>query len=298
GPPEIDRRGDREARYAAVLVVVAALLRDVVQILKRGDLVLRARARQRDRRHLARVDRREERRIEIARRLQRLAGPPEDEEHATAALLGENPFLLQLSPRPDDVVARRQAVTQRHVLLGQRIHLLGQQVDRGSLRRDHRLEIADGGVVRRAQAVGQRREALDPLAAVAQRTLGLADAGHDIAQLRDERVVRRHGRALARYVQAIVADPRLGELGVDVADEPRADRDLLQQAVLLRIDLLQLGQFALGLRRCSAGGEDKDQRRECEHELLHWNNSPIESGETSFAACLCGFTSVLPATTS
>src|SRR2546427_12084758 len=57
--PEIDRRRNREARDAGVLVVVA-LLGDEVQILERRDAVLGPRARQRNRRYLAGVDRREQ----------------------------------------------------------------------------------------------------------------------------------------------------------------------------------------------------------------------------------------------
>src|ERR1051326_3985685 len=90
---------------------------------------MRGGAGQRDLRDLARVDRGEVPRIEIARRLQRLAGPPENEEHAAAALLGQDAFLLQLVPSADDVITGGEAVAQRHVLRGERVHLLTDQVN-------------------------------------------------------------------------------------------------------------------------------------------------------------------------
>src|SRR5260221_11010179 len=124
--PEIDWRRNREARHAGEGVVLV-FLGDVRQILQRRDAILTARAGQGNLRHLARIDRREQARIEVARRLERLARAPQDEEHAAAALLGENPLLLELVARPDDIVAGRQAVLQRDVLFRQRVDAVGEQ---------------------------------------------------------------------------------------------------------------------------------------------------------------------------
>ena len=165
---------------------------------------------------------------------------------------------------------------QGDVLFGQRSHAIGEQIDRRLLPGDHRLHVAHRGIERGAEAVRQRGQALDPLAALVQRGFGLLDARHDVAQLGDQRVVRGGNRTFARHMQPVVADLRLGELDVDVTDEARADRDFLHQAVLLGVDLLQVGQLAFRLRRSSAGGEAKRERRECVRKLSHCNDSPIK----------------------
>ena len=158
--------------------------------------------------------------------MQRLAGAPKDKEHAAAALLGENPLLLQLGPRSDHIVAGRQAVAQRYVFRRECVDLIREQIDGLLLRRDHGLEVARGRVERRPEAVRQVSQVLDALTALSELALGLPHAGDNVAQFGDQRVARCGDRALARHVEP-AAHLHLRDLYVDVAEEPRAQGHFL-----------------------------------------------------------------------
>src|SRR2546421_12373383 len=112
----------------------------------------------------------------VARRHERLPALPQDEEESGAALLRDDPLLLELILGADHVINRvrdrghvLERVPEGRILRGERLHLEREGVDRFLLVGNHALEVLHGRGELVPQAVGERGEVLDTLLALLSR---------------------------------------------------------------------------------------------------------------------------------
>src|SRR3989454_9893464 len=107
---------------------------------------------------------REDAGIEVAGRHERLAALPQDEEESGAALLRDDPLLLELILGADHVVDRvrdrghvLERVPEGRILRSERLHLEREGVNRFLLVGNHALEVLHGRGEVVPQAVGDRK---------------------------------------------------------------------------------------------------------------------------------------------
>src|SRR5438874_1889298 len=134
------------------------------------------------------------------------------------------------------------------VMVGRRLELLVERVDRLLLIVDHALQVLHRRRQVVAQAVGDRGELFNPVFALFETRLELSHAGRHVADLLDERVARRPQRRLGGDLEGPPRNVDLRDLPAHLAHETRVLRHFLHQAIALARRLRQAVDTRLYLR--------------------------------------------------